>query len=220
MRWTLAVAAVLWGLGSSASAQVFDFVHRMVPAARTRTVALAFGDFDEDGVVDAFAGDNSGPAFAPWVSLLFNEGTGSFADATATSLPFLQAGVKAIASGDVDGDGGLDAFLGIAMPSGTSVTERLLLNTGAGIFTDATTTSLPPSSIATLSVALGDVDGDGDLDAFLGKTGFSSVPSTNRLLLNDGTGVYVDVGFRTSWDPLERRRDAASCVTPRAPAPR
>ena len=42
----------------------------------------------------------------------------------------------------------------------------------------------------TQGVALGDVDGDGDLDAF---TAVNSQIS-NRLFLNDGTGVFTDSG--------------------------
>jgi hypothetical protein len=54
-------------------------------------------------------------------------------------------------------------------------------------FTDVTTTHLPMDPDAhTLDVALGDVDGDGDLDAILA---LENLP--NRLYLNDGSGKFT-----------------------------
>ncbi|MGH7150706.1 MAG: FG-GAP repeat domain-containing protein, partial [Planctomycetota bacterium] len=148
------------------------------PPYGTQSAALALGDVDGDGDLDAYAG-NGWPPIPRQDRLYLNDGTAMFTDVTAISLPALP-GSAALAIGDVDGDGDLDAFVG-------GVQEHLYLNDGVGIFTDLTSTNLPVLSDATSSVALADVDGDGDLDALSGNYG------QDRLFVNGGTGVFADV---------------------------
>ena len=60
------------------------------------------------------------------------------------------------------------------------------------LYEDRTGLSLPDAGgLFTMDVALGDVDGDGDLDAILAVE-FGQ----NRLYLNDGTGLFIDAGGR------------------------
>ncbi|MCI0585367.1 MAG: VCBS repeat-containing protein, partial [Planctomycetes bacterium] len=141
-----------------------------------------------DGDLDAFEG-NYGGGLGGQERLLLNGGTGVFTDVTATNLPALFDWTQAVALVDVDGDGDLDAFVGNSL-SGPGAQDRLHLNDGTGVFTDVTATSLPPLLENTYAVAFGDVDGDGDFDAFVGNVG---APSLNRLYLNGGTGVFTDV---------------------------
>jgi hypothetical protein len=99
-----------------------------------------------------------------------NDGAGSFTDVSATHLPALLGDTAALALGDVDEDGDLDALLGSSgVQNGTGVNNHLLLNDGTGIFTD--TAGLPALLEDTRAVALGDLDGDGDVDAFAGSRG-------------------------------------------------
>jgi hypothetical protein len=64
--------------------------------------------------------------------------------------------------------------------------NRLYQNDGTGRFTDVTVSFLPIESDATQALALGDVDGDGDVDLVVGNIG------QNRLHLNDGSGWFTD----------------------------
>ncbi|MCI0587410.1 MAG: VCBS repeat-containing protein [Planctomycetes bacterium] len=152
-----------------------------IPAFADDTYAVALGDVDGDGDLDALLG-NAGQS-----RLYLNGGIGVFADATS-QLPAIPVFTRAAALGDVDADGDLDAYMGNFLSANPMVggQDRLYLNDGTGSFSDATT-QIPSITDFTYAVALGDVDGDADLDALIGN-----YPTSNRLVLNDGTGVFTD----------------------------
>src|SRR6185436_3040650 len=91
--------------------------------------------------------------------LYLNNGTGTFTDATASRMPVGIYSTRSLALGDVDGDGDLDLVVG-----NDNEQSRLYLNNGTGTFTDATASRMPVGNYWTSSLALGDVDRDGDLD--------------------------------------------------------
>ena len=91
--------------------------------------------------------------------------------------------VRAIATGDLDGDGDLDAFA--ARYDSTLI---VMLNDGNGNLTEGP--QLPDlDTWRNWEVALGDIDEDGDLDAFVTKNG------PDRLWLNDGNAVFSQCEF-------------------------
>ncbi|MHC4093033.1 MAG: FG-GAP-like repeat-containing protein, partial [Planctomycetota bacterium] len=65
-----------------------------------------------------------------------------------------------------------------------------LLNDGNGVFAY----SDESTGLGARGVALGDLDGDGDLDVFLAMAGGPSVPLAHRVLQNDGSGSFTDTG--------------------------
>ncbi len=122
--------------------------------------------------------------------VLINDGNAQFTNETAARLPVNLNVTQDLEWGDVDGDGDGDIV------EGNENGNRLLLNDGTGVFTDATVgrLPLPGSGEETREADLGDIDGDGDLDLFLANVTFGQgAPSLNRLLVNDGTGVFSDV---------------------------
>ena len=145
----------------------------------TRSIAL--GDMDGDGDLDVVAGNNG-------TNLLFlNNGTDDpFAKANGLSITYDNDSTFSIVLGDVDGDGDLDVVVGNWRQA-----NRLYLNNGsANPFANANGLSITNDADSTSSIALGDVDGDGDLDAFAGNS-FSRV---NRLYLNNGSdNPFTDV---------------------------
>jgi hypothetical protein len=140
------------------------------------TTALALGDVDADGDLDALVAHWIGYGNEVWL----NDGTGVFTD-SGQSLGTI--GSLSTALGDLDGDGDLDAFIGNAN-TGDGDVDQIWLNDGRGIFYRS---SQDLRSSSNGGLALGDLDGDGDLDAFVGQ-----LFGANQVWLNDGRGVFTD----------------------------
>ncbi|MCA8977893.1 MAG: VCBS repeat-containing protein, partial [Planctomycetes bacterium] len=166
---------------NSGSGAFTDLTAGRLPAINDNTRSIALGDIDGDGDFDLIVGNHNQQA-----RLLQNNGLGTFADITATNLPVLSGPVPSVAFGDVDGDLDLDLVVGIYYQQ-----SRLLLNNGSGTFVDATATNMPGGIDLSYAVALGDVDGDGDLDLVVGNYYYGG--AQNRLLLNNGSGAFTDV---------------------------
>ena len=100
---------------------------------------------------------------------------------------------------DADHDGDLDLFLGAGgnteHPGSRTLQHRLYLNDGQGNFQIDLTSFLNNDMNISVAVA-GDVDGDGDLDLFVGGRSvpfaYGAVPQS-YLYQNDGRGHFKDV---------------------------
>ena len=91
--------------------------------------------------------------------------------------------VRAIATGDLDGDGDMDAFA-----ARFDAKLAVMLNDGQGNLVDGP--DVPdPDAWRNWEIALGDIDLDGDLDAFVTKNG------PDRLWLNDGNARFTACNF-------------------------
>ncbi len=98
---------------------------------------------------------------------------------------------EAVALADLDSDGDLDAFTANSAyldDAGESVDydpNMVWLNDGRGLFTDS---GQRLGSRRSYAIALGDLDGDGDSDAFVGNRG------SDKIWLNDGHANFTDSG--------------------------
>lgn len=127
-------------------------------------------DFDGDGELDVLAAETSGR-----LHLLLGTGAGSFASQDEESVG---PDPQALAVGDLDGDGALDAVVG----SGTMI--HVVLGDGAGGLGPGT--SLVGTSPVT-GLSLGDVDGDAVLDLALAIDGGDGQGVVLRRGVGDGT---------------------------------
>ena len=164
-----------------------DATAGQMPADNDSTTALALGDVDGDMDVDLVLGNGGGPN-----RLYLNDAAGRFTSAPA-KMPSNATSTGALALGDVDGDSDLDIVVGNSGSNLLQRQNRLYLNNGNGDFTDVTEDRMPWALHITAAIALGDVDGDSDLDIVVGNGNWFGYQQRTRLHLNDGTGVFTDV---------------------------
>lgn len=170
----------------------YDFASGQTPQTGLRGVAAA--DYDNDGRVDLFAAAESSPR-------LYHNNNGSFADsASALGLASLADSSYAGAWGDFDRDGQIDLYVCRGAGGGSDPTAvnlgaargRLLRNDvrASGTFVDRSD-SLGASVNrvgAAVAAAWADVEGDGDLDLFVGDLRDASGSASSRFYLNNGAG--------------------------------
>ena len=143
-----------------------------------RSQGVVLGDLDSDGDLDAFISNGSNQPNKVWL----NDGTGTFTD-SGQNLGSSDSMETAL--GDLDSDGDLDAFVTNAGSTFPFLPNKVWFNDGTGTFTDS---GQNLGNSLSIDVDLGDLDGDGDLDAFVGNQGYEKV------WLNDGTGTFTDSG--------------------------
>ncbi|MCB8966361.1 MAG: VCBS repeat-containing protein [Ardenticatenaceae bacterium] len=135
------------------------------------------GDVDGDGDLDAFALGRTSTNRV-WL----NNGDGVFTDSGQT---LGNANGFAIELGDLDGDSDLDAF--VVYGVNTSQPNKVYFNDGSGNFSDS---GQNLGNTDGSDVGLGDLDGDGDLDAFVSRL----FDNPNEVWLNDGHGFFSNSG--------------------------
>lgn len=145
------------------------------------TDAVALGDLNDDGYLDAFVvnGGTRTPADKVWL----NQKDGTFVD-SEEDLGFYWG--DDVALGDVDDDGDLDAVVSHYTFSGSA--PSLWLNNGDGTF-DASDQLVGMQY--TRGVALGDVDRDNDLDVVFAQSVNLEAERANTIWLNQGNGQFV-----------------------------
>ena len=174
-----------WGIGdqtnrlylNNGTANPFSGVSgSSIGFALTNTASIALGDVDGDGDLDVVTGN-----YYRANRLYLNNGTADpFNGVIGSDISSDAQNTQSLALGDIDGDNDLDLVAG-----NNGSTNRLYLNNGtAAPFETVAGSEISNDVHYTYSIALGDVDGDGDLDLVAGNCG-----QTNRLYLNDGTTI-------------------------------
>jgi len=140
--------------------------------------SILLGDLNNDGQLDGVVAgccgrlftlepDDDSPNYS-WVWINEWESSARLSTHSSTLSALDGLAMRAAALGDLDGDGDLDLFAAVIAPSqgrNTDPADRVLINDGSGSFADSGQRLGETDSTA---VALGDSDGDGDLDALVG----------------------------------------------------
>ena len=193
---TLAIVGLLTlaaGYAAEAQIQFVDQTSTRFPVQAEYTNQIGVADIDGDSDLDmCFA---NGQGYSSLGALLkpriyINNGAGVFSDQTDTRVAGITGCFRSAEFADVDGDGDADLLLG----QDYSRQMLLLINNGAGVFANETTTRIPTLNTSTARATFGDVDGDGDFDIALCNSGTSRFGTTGqpRLYLNDGGGRFTD----------------------------
>lgn len=140
-------------------------------------------DINNDGWADIVFG-NAGQDL-----ILINNKDTTFTDETSLRIPSSADVTQDMKLADIDKDGDKDLI------AGNEDGNKIYINNGSGIFTDETSARFPASSVEeTRKVSLADVDGDKDMDIFFANVAFRPGRTRqDRLLLNNGSGVFTDV---------------------------
>ena len=170
------------GAGAPSFAFVTDrfadilIVVQITPSLRHGANTLVFADADGDGDNDLFWGD----FFEPGILLLENQGSCASPAYSNEPVPWppgaplSTSGYNASTFGDVDGDGDLDAVVGVLggayNPIRTAADNLYLVRQDAGRWVLVSERLIGQIDVGAESVpAVGDLDGDGDLDVLLGN---------------------------------------------------
>ncbi|MEM7781259.1 MAG: VCBS repeat-containing protein [Pseudomonadota bacterium] len=159
-----------------------DVTQGQLPSEDMIAQDAEFFDVDQDGDLDLVLGLEGGHGL--WI----NDGKGIFADETADRLPAIDnVEARKVTPVDIDGDGDLDLYFAHVSWRGLDGQDRVYINDGTGVFSDATEARLGTEAQLTLDAKFGDLDRDGDVDLVLGNAG------SIEIYENDGSGRFINV---------------------------
>lgn len=170
----------------------------------SRSVCGAWGDFNNDGLIDLFVANTGGQNN----SLYQNLGGGQFERITTGAIVNDGGSSVGASWGDYNNDGNLDLY--VVNAGGESC--FLYKNNGDGSFSRIATGAIVTDTGDAHGSAWADWDNDGDLDLFVARDG-----RNNSLYRNDGNDVFTSIqnditddaglSFGSAWADFDRDGD-------------
>ena len=179
--------------------------------------SIVLGDLNHDGRLDAMISDCCSNLidqeedflpFLPWVWLNTPDETTGYPKNLGLNLYSLGDLPMRPAVGDLDGDGDLDVYAAVLPPRGADYdpTDRVLLNDGNGDFVDSGQhlgNDRLAGTAGSGAAALGDLDGDGDLDALVATSSGGAIWINQGGMQGGQVGVFADLGLRLGRGHIE-----------------
>ena len=186
-------------LARSAQAQQFQQATNF-PGPLSWCEGVECADVDHDGDLDVFFAEGDGFSSAGTkrqnillVNKLIEQSTPwVFADESVARLGAHISNAKGVTTGDVNGDGWVDALYANAFFTDP---PSLYLNQGAGnpgFFNFASASHGLTVAFSSGSAEFGDIDDDGDLDLIVGDAYNNTPAAKPHLFFNDGTGFFTE----------------------------
>jgi hypothetical protein len=142
-------------------------------------LSAAAGDFDNNGTLDLVTANSNGT-----VSVLLGNGDSSYRPRTDLNVG---ADARTVAVGDFNGDGRLD----MAVTQQLSHSVSVLLGHGDGTFGPPRAFAASGQDFSPVSMAVGDVNGDGRDDLVINSTGgLDTTIAQLGVLLGNGDGTF------------------------------
>lgn len=170
-------------------------------------VNAVLGDLDGDGDLDVLADGQT------VYGVLYNNGDGTFAD--GGERPITNQTISYASLADMDGDEDLDVVLAVAYTKnpgwqGTHTyggPDEVWLNDGSGEFQDSGQRLSIGRDNGATGIALGDIDGDNDIDAVVANQGFHC--AADRIYVNDGMASFEARTLGDAEEDCTQSRDVA-----------
>jgi hypothetical protein len=156
----------------------------------------AAADYDNDGRVDVFVGNDNGSSPAIRDQLLRNAGVSVFSEILTGGLVTDLGNTRNASWADYDSDGDQDILV-LDASTGATRPNRLYKNNGDGTFTLQTGLVFDTDLfLNSRTSSWGDIDNDGDLDLYIGAQTGGSI--ADRLYRNNGNGTFTSLSQPTS----------------------
>ncbi len=207
---SLYVSVALGAFAPAALAQQFQHLSGLLPGTARWTEGVEAADVDRDGDLDLFFADGEGFNVAGVKRqnvLLINQfvpsGTLSFTDESVARLGARVSNAKAVITGDVNGDGWVDALVCNAWDTDVPF---LYINQGAanpGFFAMESATRGFTAAVSSGGGQFGDIDDDGDLDLVLNDAYLGTAARRPRVYVNNGLGVFTYTAAAMSAAPTK-----------------
>lgn len=161
---------------------------------------FAFGDVDNDGDLDCFAGLDAQGIPGGEHAVLLNDGQARFTRVPNSGIaaPAVPGAVGNAVFGDFNNDAKLDLYLGVGQTSYAG-RDFLFLGNGDGTFIDFSDQLAGNKVQQSNGSVTCDFDDDGDLDIVVSTYGVSTNKGHNLLWQNDGNANFTEVGQEKNY---------------------